>query len=50
MAKKKFVTMRIDQETHDYLMMMAERERRTMANLINLMLFNAIEADKRASK
>lgn len=45
-TKNKFVTMRIDQETHEYLMTMADREKRSLANLINLILFKYIELDK----
>ena len=46
MAKKKFITMRVDQEVHDYLSQMAERETRTITNLLTLILIQAIELDR----
>ena len=46
MTKNKYVTMRLSQETQDYLRKMAEREQRSVSNLLGLIINAAIEKDK----
>ncbi len=46
MVKDKYVTMRVDEETQDYLKEMAARDRRSVANLLSLIIGDAVAADK----
>jgi hypothetical protein len=46
MAKNKYVTMRLSEETQEYLRMMAEREQRSVSNLLGLLIHAAIREDK----
>lgn len=47
MAKTKYVTMRLEQSVYDHLKQMAEREHRTLSNLLSLIMFNTIQKDKK---
>lgn len=50
MSKDKFASLpravRIDDEVHEHLMQMADRQHRSMSNLIGLILLEAVEKDK----
>ncbi len=43
MAKDKFVTTRVDEETYETLKEMADEDHRPISNLISLILLKAIE-------
>ena len=42
-TKDKFITMRIEPEIYDKLKEMADEERRSLTNLIQLILYNAVQ-------
>jgi len=51
MAKDKFITMRIEEKVRTALKEIAKRERRTLTNLLSLILEQAVERDaKRRTK
>lgn len=47
MPKNDYVTLRVDAETKAYLKKMAERQRRSMSNLLSTIVLDAIDRDKR---
>ena len=51
MAKEKHVALprvvRVDDEVHAHLKVMADRQHRTIANLIGVLIVEAVERDKR---
>jgi predicted HicB family RNase H-like nuclease len=49
MAKKDHITMRVDEELHNYLKSMAKRENRPLSNMIYTLLTKAV-ADDRAAR
>ncbi len=50
MAKTKFITMRLDGQTHSALKEMAARDHRTLTNLLHLIMMRAVDKDKRERK
>ena len=50
MAKTKYVTMRVELDVHTHLKKIAEREHRTLSNLLSLIMFRAVERDKKVNK
>lgn len=46
MTKKGTVTIRVDEELHDYLKKMADREARPLSNMIYRLLSKAVVQDK----
>lgn len=46
MSKDQYVTLRVDTPTKQYLKKMAERERRTLTNLLQVIIADAVDRDK----
>lgn len=46
MAKKDYISMRVDKAVHDHLKSMAARDHRTLSNMIYMILLNAVNTDK----
>ena len=50
MAKNAFASLprsvRIDEELYDHLKLMAEREHRTISNMIEVIIYQAVERDR----